>query len=524
MGVGCGLRFLFMNRFRYCLLLLVGWSVLSAGWLLAQSSNSSKTSPPKKEGASSSPARPPARNAWKVIDYRGQAYLDIADVAAFFDFKTVNRSGRSVVLEKEKIVDGKRFVTEFRATEGSKLITLNRLQFYMSYPLVKWRDGKLIISAFDVIHLIDPILRPEQAREPTKLTTVILDPARGGSEAGVTTKHGKEKEVTLDVARRLKPMLESAGFRVVMTREDDSLISVPERLRLANEVEGESILVSLHCGYGNEREKGVEMFTLSPCGTPSTTGDEGRPPDTKFYPGNINDRESMALATALQGRLVTRLNTADLGIRRARFEELKRAHMPAVVCRLGRLAHPEEGRQLGSDAAYRQKVAASLAEGLGVYAKVMEMGSAPQEKLLKFSRVMTEWGEPSADGEQVVHVRALIAKTDKAAQIDPSQITLQIFFLDFVNGEEIDLSACDTPVVEWVSAIPDWKTALYEEVKFTYHQPAPTEGTLRSLGRRVYYGFVLRLVYGDELMDEYSEPPNVRRGLGNFTPLLPRRR
>jgi hypothetical protein len=46
---------------------------------------------------------------------------------------------------------------------------------------------------------------------------------------------------------------------------------------------------------------------------------------------------------------------------------------------------------------------------------------------------------------------------------------------------------------------------------------------VKSLGRRTYYGFVLRLIYDGALMDEFAEPSNLKRGLGNFTAVLPRR-
>ena len=354
--------------------------------------------------------------------------------------------------------------------------------------------------------------------------------ARGGAETGIATRHAKEKDVTLAVALSAKRLLEAKGYRVVLTRDSDRAMSVADRLRIANAETEEAIFISLHCSLGNEREKGIEMFTLSPSGTPSTTGDEGRKPDEKFYPGNINDRESMALATALQGTAVTKsalsdLGATDLGIRRARFAELKGIRMPAAVCSLGRLAHPEEGRRLGNDPAYRDKLAAALVAGIDRYASVMAAGAPPRDRALKFTKVTVsrDPGEQRAFGE-VMRVRATIAKTDPKLVIDPTKVSLQIYFLDFVNEEELDLSSCDTPKAYWISVMPDWAKATYEEVEFTYHQPVFDANLVKNLGQRRYYGFVLRLVYGDELMDEKAEPPNVRRGLGNFTAVLPRRK
>jgi len=310
---------------------------------------------------------------------------------------------------------------------------------------------------------------------------------------------------------------------VMMTREDDTALTIPARLEQANAVAEEAIFISLHCGFGGERERGVEMFTLAPSGTPTTTGEEGKKPDDKFYPGNINDRESMALATAVQGALVAGADTEDLGIRRARFQELKGIRIPAVVCNLGRLGHPVEGKKLGTEPAYRRQLAQALAAGIDRYARVMATGAPPRERALKFASVEASPVVREADGGEIVHVKASIARVGGATEIDPAKVTLQIYFLDFVNGEEIDLSSCDTPTVTWLSALPDWKSSAHEEVDFTYLQPGFDEALRKNLGRRSYYGFVLRLIYGDELMDEYAEPANVRRGLGTFTAVLPRR-
>lgn len=515
-----------MSLSHAALLVLAVWMTTT----LARAESPDKPGPaaPAKPGAAAKPATGPAptkaKPGWTVIDYRGQAYLDLAEVARFFEFPTYTKQGKSIILEKSKRLDGRNFPIQCRGQAGSKLVSINSLKFYLSYPLVSWRDGKVIISAFDLIHVIDPILRPDQMREPSQLKVVVLDAARGGAETGLTSRHGREKDVTLDVAHQAKAALQQIGYTVVLTREGDTAHTVAERLQRANAVADEAIFISLHCGFGGERERGVEMFTLAPSGTPVTSGDDGSKPDDKFYPGNINDRESMALATALQGALVAGADTEDLGIRRARFQELKGVRIPAVVCNLGRLGHPIEGKKLGSDADYRRELGFALAAGVDRYARVMAMGAPPRERALKFSRIEATPPTREADGSEVVHVKATITRGSAAVDIDPSKVTLQIYFLDFVNGEEIDLSSCDTPTTHWLSALPDWKASEFEEVDFTYRQPPFDESLVKQLGRRSYYGFVLRLIYNDELMDEYAEPSNVRRGLGNFTAVLPRRK
>ncbi len=480
--------------------------------------------PAPAPAAPRTPAPPPTPTQWKITEYRGLAYIDIQDVARFFDFGTVKPSEGGLLLIKDKVRDdGSRAYVELRCSSGSKLVSLNRLKFYLSYPVVRLQGERMMMSAFDLIHVLDPILRPDQSREPTKLKVIVLDPARGGTDPGLTSKFGTEKDITLDIARRLRPKLEKMGFTVFLTREEDSAVDVPDRVVMANAQHDEAIFLSIHVGFGAAGEKGVEMFTLSPCGTPSTTGDEGRPADQKFYPGNINDRESMALATALQGTLVKTLDASDLGIRRARFDELKGIAMPAVVCRVGRIGHAEEGKKLATPA-YREKVADSMVTGIMRYADVMANGFVPKDRELKITHIDVFPDKVRSANGELVRVRATITKTNPDIVIDPKKVVLQMYFLDMVNNEEIDLSTCDTPAAEWISVLPNWRDARHEIVEFTYSQPAFDDAMRRSLGHRTYYGYVLRLAYNDRLMDEYSDPGNLRRGLGNFTAVQPRNR
>ncbi|MCB1057061.1 MAG: N-acetylmuramoyl-L-alanine amidase, partial [Acidobacteria bacterium] len=87
---------------------------------------------------------------------------------------------------------------------------------------------------------IDPALLDLGVRK------VILDPGHGGANTGTTTPAGiEEKQLTLDVALRLRRMLVDQGFEVVLTRDDDSFLELEERTRLANQEAGD-IFVSIH--------------------------------------------------------------------------------------------------------------------------------------------------------------------------------------------------------------------------------------------------------------------------------------
>ena len=81
--------------------------------------------------------------------------------------------------------------------------------------------------------------------------TIFLDPGHGGNEAGSRNDTVTEKEVNLQITKRIQTILESQGFQVVSSREDDTAISLEDRLKAAKKAKAD-LLVSIH-RYGNQR-------------------------------------------------------------------------------------------------------------------------------------------------------------------------------------------------------------------------------------------------------------------------------
>src|SRR5260370_18877190 len=73
----------------------------------------------------------------------------------------------------------------------------------------------------------------ESSREAS--ATVVIDAGHGGFDrGGIPGQRIPEKEMTLDVAQRLKPLLAASGYRVVMTRDSDVSVPLPTRVAIAN--------------------------------------------------------------------------------------------------------------------------------------------------------------------------------------------------------------------------------------------------------------------------------------------------
>lgn len=108
---------------------------------------------------------------------------------------------------------------------------------------MKKKRTVIIISAFAVIMLISAVFFFGSRSVPTGI--VVLDPGHGGNDAGAVSGERREKDDNLAFALCLKEKLEKNGVKVLLTREDDSFVSLEERCKFANKNRAE-LFVSLH--------------------------------------------------------------------------------------------------------------------------------------------------------------------------------------------------------------------------------------------------------------------------------------
>lgn len=222
---------------------------------------------------------------------------------------------------------------------------------------------------------------------PLSVHRVVIDAGHGGNDPGTTSPALlSEKDVTLDVARRLAALLQKSGFEVVTTRTDDRLIPLRERARLANQSDSD-IFVSIHVNSIEQHtsEHGVETYYLGPTKDPSLTklaADENRVSGysvadlRKLLDGIYADArrdESQRLAAAVQQQLFTNLKTNDhglenWGVKRAPFIVLVATEMPAILAEVGCMSNANEVTML-QRAEYRQQIAAALFAGINEYSK-----------------------------------------------------------------------------------------------------------------------------------------------------------
>jgi N-acetylmuramoyl-L-alanine amidase len=197
-----------------------------------------------------------------------------------------------------------------------------------------------------------------------------------------------EKDLALDIAERLRRLLQKQSFEVVMTREGDRDLSLEQRGVLANRAGGD-IFVSIHLNWiENQRSRGVETYYLGPTDDPyltrlaaSENRESGysmadmRPLLERIYAGVRQDK-SHRLAETVQGALFQALGklspeVEDRGVKAAPFIVLLSTEMPAILAEVSSLSNEQEARLL-TKPLYRQYIAEALAKGIRAYAAAVE--------------------------------------------------------------------------------------------------------------------------------------------------------
>jgi N-acetylmuramoyl-L-alanine amidase len=221
---------------------------------------------------------------------------------------------------------------------------------------------------------------------PLGVRKIVLDPGHGGRDNGATTPGGlREKDLTLDVARRLRRLLLDQSFEVAMTRDGDEAVSLRQRAQFANS-ERADLFVSIHVNSVPAREcHAVETYYLGRATDPAVerlARAENRESGysmadfRRLLEGvytHVRQEESQRLAEAMHRQLVSQLGTAnpairDLGVKTAPFLVLVATESPGILAEVSCLASEQEAKLLAT-ADYRERIARGLFQGLRAYAE-----------------------------------------------------------------------------------------------------------------------------------------------------------
>ncbi|MFQ5571383.1 MAG: N-acetylmuramoyl-L-alanine amidase [Rhodothermales bacterium] len=230
-----------------------------------------------------------------------------------------------------------------------------------------------------------------------QVKTIVIDPGHGGIDPGATGPTGLlEKDVTLDVARRLKRRLEQDhGFQILMARKDDRKMYLRERIAFANEHEAD-LFISIHVNaFPAERINSIETYYFSPQSDAQTSrlaAFENK--DSDYSMAEWRDaiekvgttmkfQESKQLATSIQKTLyrnMRKVNSTvrDWGVKSGPFMVLLGVEVPAVLAEISVITNKAEEAKLYTPE-HREQLAASLAAGVVDYLTPLPDTSEPTE-------------------------------------------------------------------------------------------------------------------------------------------------
>ncbi|MEY4386903.1 MAG: hypothetical protein RLY20_2186 [Verrucomicrobiota bacterium] len=274
---------------------------------------------------------------------------------------------------REKVMQLAGSSAKFRLTVNSERITFNSLTIVLSHP-VAYENGAVYLSKLDAETTIAPLLAPPRAPAGKKIKTICLDPGHGGKDPGYIVGNKQEKKYTLLLAQEVRDLLTKQGLKVVMTRKRDTYPELSERAEIANNAKAD-LLVSLHFNafIQDKSVNGAETYCLTPAGASSSNA-AGAGSRSGSYAGNANNRANINLAYQLQKSLVNSAGSDDRGVKRARFEVLREAKMPAVLIETGFMSNTAEGAKI-FDTKSRKAFAQAIANGIVAYKKSVERGN-----------------------------------------------------------------------------------------------------------------------------------------------------
>jgi len=239
---------------------------------------------------------------------------------------------------------------------------------------------------------ISQLLESEQQR--WNIDCIVIDPGHGGKDPGALGYSGlKEKAVVLDIARRLRDLLEKkTELNIVLTRDDDSFISLNNRTKKANQAGGK-LFVSIHCNSSTYKSAhGFSTYFLKPAKNESAMEVALKENSVIKYEESKSEyqdlteenyillgmaqaefaKESEYMASLVQKNVRLRTNLRDRGVDQAGFYVLVGASMPAILFEAPFLSNSGEEKLL-KQKKFRQKVAQAI------YDSIMEFKSSVED-------------------------------------------------------------------------------------------------------------------------------------------------
>jgi N-acetylmuramoyl-L-alanine amidase len=318
----------------------------------------------------------------EAVNVDGEKYVSLAELCSIYGITwDYDPLSYRVVLKK----DGHKAII----IANSNSFILDSRHYVHLKPVILYKDN--IYVPFSMVEdKFDKVFNPYYYQAPSigtySIKKIVIDAGHGGKDPGAVGRKGlKEKDVVLDIAQRLKNILEADGFEVEMTRNSDNFVSLTRRAETSNKIKPD-FFVSIHANAARSSSAcGFEVYYLS-----DAMDDNARAVaaaenavlelEDNFKLKHSNDLdatvwdllydeyrlESKEMAASLCNSLQCDSIGKNRGVKSARFYVLKGVRAPSVLIEVGFISNTNEESRLRSSA-FRQEIAEALAKGIISY-------------------------------------------------------------------------------------------------------------------------------------------------------------
>ena len=326
----------------------------------------------------------------QAVNIDGKSYIPLTLIAGYYQAKCE----WDPMARRADLIKGNK---TFAFYVGMDYVAINGKPEKMASPAVFY-EGSVAIPADFAIEEISKVLSPPRITGPRPPVTqkymirkIVIDPGHGGNDPGAIGRTGlKEKDLVLDIGKRVKEQLTENGVDVVMTRDRDRFIPLEKRSQIANESDVD-FFVSIHANSARLKgARGFEVYYLSTAVDDNARAVEAAEnsflkfDDSSFQRHNTdleatlwdlvyteNRQESVELAKYIAKAVDGSTSLHNRGVKSARFYVLRGSQMPSVLVEVGFISNPAEEKNL-KDPAYRQAVAGAITKGILNYKSVYE--------------------------------------------------------------------------------------------------------------------------------------------------------
>ena len=245
---------------------------------------------------------------------------------------------------------------------------------------------------YKIKNIAKPVTTVDLTKEKNKweFNTIIIDPGHGGKDPGsIGYKGTKEKDITLDVAKRLaKKIQKNLKVKTILTRDEDVWMRLQDRTRLANDKNGR-LFISIHANSVEDRRaNGFETYMIGTNNNAAAVKIAARENAVLDLEGTnsakLTDedlitatmaqsgfaKQSEQFAALVQEEMNKRVKSKNRGVKQAGFYVLMGASMPNVLIELGFISNPNEEKKLNSSS-YKDMLATSIYYAIVKYQKIL---------------------------------------------------------------------------------------------------------------------------------------------------------